>query len=264
MIGKIKINAIELDGVNLLNSKYRFYLNGLFDYTKTSYDSDLYGNGAFNAGNKIDPKQIVLNGYVKSNKFSDHMLLNSLLSSNSKRRLSVYVVGYGKLETDVVVSSIATEDNNFKSCQLIAYDPYLYSEKQILELGKNIYEGFKMPFGFPFRVNGTDFTNFKIINNGTEILYPKLAIKGPMSNFEIKNVTTGNSMYLNLTLDQHDVLVIDNNPSTRGIKLNGFNIISRKIGDWIECSVGDNIMSFGYQSNSTEKLVTVEYRERFL
>lgn len=264
MIGKIRINYIELDGVNLLNSKYRFYLNGLFDYTKTSYDSDLYGNGAFNAGNKIDPKQIVLNGYVKSNKFTDHMLLNSLLSSNSKRRLSVYIVGYGKLETDVIVSSVGTEDNNFRSCQLVAYDPYLYGEKNIVNLGKNIYQGIKTPLRFPFRINGTDFTDFTIVNYGTEILYPKITIKGPCSNFEIRNNTNGKAMYINKALNETDVLVIDNNPSTRSIKFNGFNIIDRKLGDWIDCLVGDNQLSFSYQSNSTEKLVTVEYRERFL
>lgn len=264
MIGKLKINQISLGGLELRNDTYMFNLTGLFDHEKTSFESDLYSDGSFNPRSKINAKKMALMGYIKVDNFSTHMTLNKVLKNRNKQELKIQIQDNIILKTDIFVESISSDDNNIKTCQLIAYDPYLYGDE--IELNINLYRsGITFPLKLPVKFGESGNITNVINNEGTEITYPVIEIKGPCKNPSISNITTKEGLTFNgLELFANDTLVIDNRPRTRSIKINGTNRIDLKNGSWISCETGLNEFRFNKISSTDESLCKVKLQSRWI
>ncbi|HSQ89107.1 phage distal tail protein [Romboutsia sp.] len=265
---RLKCNQISLNGTDLKNDTYNFALEGLFDHEKSHFDSELYSDGSFIPYTKINAKQMVLNGYIKSSNPSDHISINKILSNRNLQELIVDVEGFRKVMLNVKVTNRLTGDDYLGkiSCQLIAADPYLYeAEKQVLSINEIKGTSVKFPLRFPIRFeSGENFEKY-VDNVGTEISYPVITIAGPCSDFIIKNETTNEKLdFAGLELLDGDSLVIDNRPKSRGIYLNGANRIDLKLGNWISCNIGQNYFTFSRVSNSSNNLCTIEFQSRWL
>lgn len=265
MFYQIKYTSIMLDGLELKSDKYSFTLSNIFDFDKSYSSSDTYSNGKVYASSKVEDKKILLNGYVKGD-ITDFLALNKMLNRKDLLTLKVAIEGFKTLEAKVLIGNkgISTDGVNAFSCELIAFDPYLYGDKSSVEFGIETYEGMKFPIKFPIAWNGVSHTIKALINNGNTESYPIITITGPCSNIVISNITTGEAIWINVVLTQYDVLVIDNTEENRGIYLNGKRNIELKNGNWLECIEGVNSFSVFYQSNSNNKLVKIEMIERFI
>lgn len=264
MLGKLKINQISLGGLELKSESYMFSLSGLFDHEKTMHEAELYSDGSFIASSKVNAKKMALTGYIKNNDFNSHVALNKVFRNKSKQELRVVINDSIVLTSYVVVESISSNDENIKTCQLVAHDPYIYGDE--MELNINSYHsGVSFPLSLPVRF-GNDSKVENILNNdGTEVSYPIIEIKGPCVNPSISNITTNERLTFNgLELFVDDTLVIDNRPRTRSIKINGDNRIDLKNGSWISCSTGLNEFRFNKISSTDESLCKVRLKSRWL
>jgi hypothetical protein len=232
------------------------------------FDTDLYSDGGSLSHFKLQNKQLVLNGYVKTDRAEDILFINKLLGSKSKKTLLVDVDGLGVVSIEVYPTNFITDDKGFKSCQLIAYDPYMYSTEttkvEVGRISKNY--GFEFPFSFPmtFRYGETGSTS-SIYNNGNTICYPVITIKGTCSHISFYNNSTNEYFNINTDLGANDVLIIDNRPKTRGVYLNGINRIDLKSGNWIKCIEGENVLAFYCNTLETDKKhCTVEIVSRWI
>lgn len=263
MLGKLKINQISLGGLSLRNDDYMFSVDGLFDHDKTIYESELFSNGGYANGSKINNKKIALSGYIKTNDIGYHMALNKIFNDRNTQELLVDIEGFGVLSITVMVSNIASDFNNIKSCQLIAYDPYLYGATRKVLIKESRGTGIKFPLKFPIRFERENIDN-ALYNESPYMTYPVITITGPCKNMTIENVTTKEKLYFNFELYAGDTLVIDNRPRSRGIYLNDKNRIDLRNGDWITCVSGVNNFAFSRVSNSSESSCTVEIQSRWL
>ena len=268
MVGQLKDNGLFLDGVNLKTDKYNFTLKGLFDNYFEHYEADLYSDGSSLSHLKLQNKQLVLNGYVKTDNPKDIIFINKLLGSKGKKNLLIDVDGLGKVTIEVVPSNFITDDKGFKSCQLIAYDPHMYStETKKVEVGRLVKSnGLDFPFTFPIKFEYSETGSYtSIYNDGNTICYPVITIKGTCSHISFYNNSTNQHFTINTNLEANDVLIIDNRPKTRGVYLNGVNRIDLKQGDWIECCEGENSLAFYCNTLETDKKhCTVEIVSRWI
>ena len=89
MIGKLKYTGLMLDGVDLMSDTYRFIVEGLFDNYFKHYEADLYSDGSSLSHLKLQNKQLVLNGYVKTDNPKDILFINKLLGLDGENGKTV-------------------------------------------------------------------------------------------------------------------------------------------------------------------------------
>ena len=153
----------------------------------------------------------------------------------------------------------------FIACQLVSPEPYLYAlNDQIINLGATSNNGIAFPLTFPINFGALTGGIGTISNIGNTMAYPVITVIGSCSNLVITNVTTSETMSLNVNLGATDILIIDNRPKTRSITLNGANRIDLKVGDWLSCVVGDNQFSFSRNSIELKKHCTIDLRPRWI
>jgi len=265
MFYQIKYTSIVLDGLELKSDKYAFTISNIFDFDKSYSSTDTYSNGKVYASSKVEDKKILLNGYVKGN-ITDFLALNKMLNRKDLLTLKVAIEGFKTVEAKVLIGNkgISTDGVNAFSCELIAFDPYLYGDKLIAELGIETYTGMTFPITFPVAWNGSSHKITNITNNGNCEAYPIITISGPCQNITINNITTGDAIWVDIALTQFDTLVIDNTEANRGLYLNGKRVIEIKKGNWLKCVEGLNSFSVYFESNSNNKLVKIEMIERFI
>ena len=106
----------------------------------------------------------------------------------------------GILSAEVIPSSFITDEKGFKSCQLIANDPYLYGETKVLNIRDNKGTGIRLPVAFPIQFYKNNELVESIENEGSVVSYPVIKIKGPCRNFIIKNITTNERLQFDIEL----------------------------------------------------------------
>lgn len=104
-----------------------------------------------------------------------------------------------------------------------------------------------------------------VTNEGNATAYPVITIVGACSGISIENLTTGETIAVNVSLADTDTLVIDCNPATRGVYLNGTQRMDLKPGSgWITCPPGDNVFSFSRNSLEDKRHCAVELKSRYI
>lgn len=256
---------LTIDGFNLQDDDFIFYLNGIFNNEKQLFESDLYSDGSFIGYEKIKSKKPILNGYILDNIQENTIKLNRILYRRGPKRIEFSI-----LDKEYVimanVESGGLNNEGMMSFNLILQDPYLYAlNPEVLSINETKGVGVKFPLRFPIRFEENQQLGKYITNIGTEIAYPVIRIFGPCRDFTIKNPTTDTGLsFIGFELVYNDVLVIDNRPKTRGIYVNGVNRPDLKNGNWIWCDIGNNDITFSRVSHSEETLCTIELQSRWI
>lgn len=126
--------------------------------------------------------------------------------------------------------------------------------------------GMPIPAGIPGPIGAGGGTPFTIVNAGDTISRPIFEIKGPGSNFLIRNITTGQSMRLVTSLAASEVVIIDTqtNDVTKGVQ-SLYGVVTRDpVGSWPILQGGDNQFVFSAISGTnTTTLLTVKWRDAY-
>jgi hypothetical protein len=100
-----------------------------------------------------------------------------------------------------------------------------------------------------------------VINNtGSAIIYPVITISNSATNPVITNLTTGQSIKINTTLSNGDILVID--MKQRTVSLNGSNILASRdsSSSWWGLALGLNQIQLTTDSGANTGVGVVTYR----
>ena len=150
------ITQININGLDLISNTYLFSLVGLFDFQKTLFTNDLYGDGISFNRSKIKEKTLLLNGGILTDNSDDLFALNQILLPDGLKTITVSFLDISPLTFQAEISNRATGENSqIVSMQLTMPDPYLYSLPASLWLTPQNNAGFKPPVQIPFSMGGT-------------------------------------------------------------------------------------------------------------
>ena len=262
----MKIIGLTLNGLNLISSDYYFSLQGLFDFEKNIITNELFIDGQSYNHSKINGKKLVLNGYIKTWDPAKIAALNQILYGVGIKQLVVNIASLGILIANVeVINRITSGDSRKVSVQLSMPDPYLYAQtSQALSLGALANASLTFPFAFPITFGSLTGGSGIITNLGNAVAYPVINIVGTCNTLTVTNTTTGESMSCAVSLGASDVLIIDSNPATRGIYLNGVSRMDLKNGAWPSCIPGDNAFTFSRNSIEVKQHCSISLQSRWV
>lgn len=270
---KIWLNDIQV----FPSSIYVAGLHEIKSFSKQNTTSDLLGDGEYLGNSKLEPRTFTLNITTKK-KYDviNDFRLNQVLSQRNIL-LAFKLTGYNKvLEVYANTESVAEDNFGQLAVTLKAYDPYLYlkEEKQVTLKTVRYNSDFNFKSGKTFNLKqGFNFKNEVIEGNKSEILldsfvtcYPTVEIEGLCSNFSITNNTTGETLRINTSIKEDEILEIDCNPLTRSVYLYNSlgkktNLISVKSGNYLSLINGSNIISAAYDGTAN---IVVKWKERFI
>jgi len=245
----INFNYLDINGFNILSNDIYASIDGLMDLEQQVIMNDLYTSGSSYNRSKIGERHLVLNVLIKNNQYYNRNKLRSILFSPSLKILTIGIDGYPKLYVlfDLAnwVSSPTVGVDAF-TCQLICPDPRLYEAiAHTVSLGSQIGTSpLTYPISYPITYGIPTGATGIITNLGNNIAYPIATIVGTCSNFTLTNLTTLESITVNVALGASDILIIDSSPNNRGIYLNGVKRMDLKSGTWLSCPPGDNNFQF--------------------
>jgi predicted phage tail component-like protein len=142
---------------------------------------------------------------------------------------------------------------------MYAYDPFAYSIStaydEIKEYNSgDTYEGVGTLYPNPVHIDLKFNKQSSSVYNHSSIETPlNLKVRGYVKSLKITNLTTGQTLKIDTTVNKGDVLEI--NGSGAVIKLNGIDIMKTKKGDYITLIPGRNDLSF----TSVSPDGTIEY-----
>ena len=266
------ITSIVLDDLELVGGNYHFFLSGLPDFEKDIVTNDLFSDGVAWGRSKNKPKTLVLDGYILSGGVAAEWALNKVLAPNGLKTLIVN--NTYKCKVEVVSRGSNANNSHIISCQLTMPDPYWYAQTaKSVQLGATYSSG--VVFGPGQGVIFGDGTGVvfgtstggagTITNDGNADAYPVIHVVGTCSGPSITNLTTGETVSVNVTLGDGDELIIDCRPETCGVYLNGVaNIVLKTSPGWMRVVPGDNKIVFSRNSLQSKKHCTVELNERWI
>ena len=255
---------LDINGLNIKNADFLCWVSTFGNLDRDIKTNETYSDGVTYNRSKTSERKFLLNGFIKDRANID--ALKQILFSN---KLKVLTVGIAGMPTVTLLCDLLsfTEDANVVgiiSAQMIAPDPYLYSvDTSVVTLGALSNNSLVFPFTFPITFGDVTGGQGTVTNSGNALGYPVITIIGTCSNLIITNTTTGESMTVNISLGATDVLVIDNNPRTRSITLNGINRMDLKVGNWITCPPGDNVFSFSRNSLEMKNHCSISLTSRW-
>jgi phage-related protein len=265
----MKADVLKIDTLDLKSGDFLFWLENFYNLESDIITNDTYNDGVSFNGEKINPRQFLLNGLIKRNVHQNIALLSSALNSKGLKKLTVGVTGMPIRYLNVKAKNMIPQEslrNDFAkiSFQIIAPDPYLYAnDENVITLGATSNASLTFPFTFPITFGAITGGLGTINNEGNATAYPIIVITGTCDTLTITNTTTGESMSYDVSLGASDVLAIDNRPDTRGVYLNGTNRIDLKVGDWISCEPGDNVFTFERNSIEAKQHCTISLQSRW-
>lgn len=154
--------------------------------------------------------------------------------------------------------------------QIECDNPYFtdvfYTQKDIYSRTKNITSPFTLPTVFSSRTYKSI-----ILNNGDAVVYPKILIK-PSSQadasgtYTLTNITTGNSITLNLSLSSGEIITVDveERTITSNVKGNVINSLSDGAMSKFYLDTGKNEIEFACSNTSVSPHSTLVYRNNYL
>lgn len=124
---------------------------------------------------------------------------------------------------------------------MLAYEPFIRSTTlNQANLVVASVTGFIIPFEIPF-ILGSGVTGDVVVTNNGISTYPTITLNGPLTNPQVKNLTSGEFIKLNLTINSGNQVVIDVENKT--IVLNGTtNVLYTKSAgsSWWQLLNGNN------------------------
>lgn len=229
------------------SESYGADIEGVFDFSKENFYASTVSDGQVLGYNKNAAKNITLNVFVKNhNDILSHLRLNSLLSKATVTLYLNYDV-IGDVEIKVNLLSKATSGNyaGAISVNLIAPDPYVYTQESNLLLGVVYADGLKFPMKTPFKFDSNIAGGSGVLNNiGFVDAFPVIEVTGPSSWFELENITKGQKNRIEMNLTEDDVIKIDNRPLMLGVYKNGIRQNDINLDTWYSCAPGENVWSF--------------------
>ncbi|AGK97622.1 phage distal tail protein [Clostridium pasteurianum] len=259
-------SEITVDGFSLINNKYKFFINNLFDIDNDVVGTDLRDSGQSYDHTHMKPKTPLLMGSVTSESITDFLTLRSVLLRQGLKKFVVNLAGIGEVYFMAEIVNWSHDDlDSYVSCQLSMPDPHLYMlSPSSVQLGSISGNSLTFPFVFPIVFGAINGGQGIVTNVGNCTSFPLITITGTCSSLTITNTTTNESIYIDVELLEDDVLVIDNRPTSRGVFLNGVPHMELKTGLWISCAVGDNNFTFQRSSVQDKRHCTVELQSSFI
>ncbi len=151
-------------------------------------------------------------------------------------------------------------------CDNPYFSDVFYTKKDIYSRTKNITSPFTLPAVFSSRTYKSI-----IMNNGDAEIYPKIIIQPSQGAdasgiYTLTNLTTGNSITLNLTLSQGEIITVDVEERTITSNLRGSVINSLSDGAMSNffLDTGKNEIEFACTNTSVSPHSTIMYRNNYL
>lgn len=208
---------------------------------------------------------------VTSDVFSIRRQMLTPMSQNG-RLLLLQFTTYDDLDLqcEAVIESVRNPYTHMVHTYLIeaiAPDWRFYSQDLVTQLMSPtvIAGGTGIPTPIPMSLSdaGEGELENEITNDGNEQTFPVLTVSGPGTGFTITNTETGESFYLDITLNSTQQIIIDSKARTV-VRQNGQNAYSFFEGDFIMINPGSNLFTFLVDSGSTEDTsLEVEYRHAY-
>lgn len=127
-------------------------------------------------------------------------------------------------------------------------------------------QGFvSFPLTFPLGGMGSAPVGVLATNLGRSVAWPTITIYGPCMNPRITNATTGRTIVLAYTLSAGESLVIDTEPRSRSVRLNGqanrYSAVDFLNTSWWGLVPGQNDIRLGLSSFSAGCRMDIEWRD---
>jgi hypothetical protein len=150
---------------------------------------------------------------------------------------------------------------------LKAFDPFWYDTNTIVQTFTTGQPATFFPF-FPLRLSSsTVFADVTIDNTGDIETWPEWIITGPGNGIILRNLTTGEVLNLNTTLQDGETITIDTRPGKKTVKKNdGTNLFGSLSDDsslWA-LRQGKNNVRIEMSSATNNSSVQLSYRNRYL
>ncbi|SET02509.1 Phage tail protein [Salinibacillus kushneri] len=149
-------------------------------------------------------------------------------------------------------------------------DPY-WKDPQEVSRALSAYQGkFSFPFNFPIEL-GVSGDSTTLTNDGDTDAPITIDIQGPVTNPEVRNLTTNKFIKLNRTLSSDEVLHIDTNAQNKRVEIyrNG-SVIEKAWGyldddsDFWSLLPGDNEVEYIADSGVANAIVAVGWQSRYV
>ena len=150
------------------------------------------------------------------------------------------------------------------SAELRAEDPRIYSETYYnYDIGPYIENGITFNITFNVNFGGTSGGGLSqtLTNNGTIGTFPYVVFQGPAVNPKLRNLTTGETLALNINLASTDIFVVDF--QARTIMQDAYSRYSSLdiSSTWWQLAPGDNVIKLEAGSTTGSTKATVSYRD---
>jgi phage-related protein len=148
-----------------------------------------------------------------------------------------------------------------------AFDPFWYDSNTIVQTFKiNESSGLFFPI-LPLRLaSSTVFADISIDNTGDVETWPEWIITGPGENIALHNLSTGEIIRLDVSLEAGETITIDAKPFHKTISKNdGTNLFYTLSDDSALWSLqdGDNSIQIEMANATTESSIQLTYRNRY-
>ncbi|QQG43390.1 MAG: phage tail family protein [Candidatus Daviesbacteria bacterium] len=275
------IDAVFLAGIQLDNNKR--FVTGIRNPTfpNISYTSAKKGGfvgQSVSVGN-FSSYQIVMEWQIVGSSRSDlatqrddfAKLLGAIIR-NGTQSLRIDRSNGVDLQIDVNAVKITGDvqsDDTTSSKLLVEFAteyPFLQSITQQDE-DVNIFTGggMSIPMPIPMDMSVGGSNDVTIINGGTYSAYPRFEFFGPLQNPSLANITTGETLNLNMNLlTSSDSVVVDTFLRTAVLNPGGSNIRQFITGEFFTLEPGNNLLHLGAGAFNTQGKVMVTFRDHYL
>lgn len=268
---RIWLNGLQVLGDNCPYTSNLY--NFLYDSSNTNNDSELMIDGNHSGTSKINAKTftmildtITANG-IKAKDDIKKKLQVTYIISKGLIPIIVEIDGLGKVIVNAKKESIVTDDNGIMTITFSQPDPYVYCyEYKEIVLEKKIEGGFTLPptFTLPssWTLNAKEVGNIgEIINEGYVTTYPEITIEGEGFDFKVFNLTTGEQLNINTSLEYGQKMFINCHPKHIKVYKDDESIINYKTGNYISLVHGSNEIKVEYEGTAT---VSIRFREAYI
>lgn len=152
-----------------------------------------------------------------------------------------------------------------------AHDPYLLDEKNTILLIKKFTGGLKFPLKLKTKFAMVGYKRDYDNDSDTDLSI-KIKYHGPVQNPIITNETTGESIKVNRTLEQGDVLEIDTEDGKQTVNIVRANGVTENVFHWIDLEkrdffkliVGKNVISYSGDDESHSGSIELEFSRKWV
>lgn len=275
------ITAVYLDDDRLDSSK--IFLQAVRNMTFPSIGSSSLGRGSFH-GVKVIPSRF------QSFKFATEWFIvgDDPEDLATQRETLVGLVGQiiklgsrtfkinknNDVDVQIVVKNASVagdlKSENYHTCTMLIsleaeYPLFQSQELQSEDILIFTGGGMEIPMGIPMDMSGGATNEATLENNGNYDAFPVFTFYGPLENPSLSNLTTGETLNLNLTLlTSNDYVVVDTYSRTVMLYPSGNNARQYATGDFFTLQPGENVIHLSNSSYNGTAFCRVEFRDHYL